>query len=148
MASIELIDKYERGMDFDVTMYIVIIGSLLNLAISRTNIMFSVCMCARYQASPKDSHFKIVKRILRYLNGTFHHGIWYPKGSACSLVAFSDFDFVGCKADRKSTIGTCHLFGSCLVSWHNKKQHNVALSTAKTEYVATGSSCAQVLWLK
>lgn len=57
--------------------------------------MFSVCMYARYQASPKNSHFKIVKCILRYLNGTFNHGILYPKGSSYSLVGYSDSDFMG-----------------------------------------------------
>ena len=56
-----------------------------------------------------------------YINGTSHHGLWYPKGSACSLVGYSDSDFVGCNSDRKITSGTCHLFGSYLVSWHNKK---------------------------
>lgn len=66
--------------------------------------MFSVCMCARYQASPVESHFKIVKIILRYLNGTSHHILWLPKGSACRLVGFSDYDFAGCKLDRKALV--------------------------------------------
>ncbi|MCH88858.1 putative gag-pol polyprotein [Trifolium medium] len=70
------------------------------------------------------------------------------RGSACSLVGFSDSDFAGCRSDRKSTSGTCHLFGNCLVSWHSKKQHSVALSTAEAEYVAAGSCCAQIIWLK
>ncbi|XP_050886422.1 uncharacterized mitochondrial protein AtMg00810-like [Lathyrus oleraceus] len=88
MASNVLIDKDEKGVDFDITMYRGIIGSLLYLITSRPNIMFSEYMCARYQASPKESHFKIVKRVFRYLYGTFHHGIWYTKDSACSLVGF------------------------------------------------------------
>ena len=60
----------------------------------------------------------------------------------------SDSDFSGCKSDTKSTTGTCHLFGNCLISWHNKKQHSVALSTAEAEYVAAGSCCSQILWIK
>ena len=39
----------------------------------------------------------------------------------------------GCKLDRKSTSGTCHLLGSSLISWHSKKQACVALSTAEAE---------------
>ena len=35
-----------------------------------------------------------------------------------------------------------------LISWFSKKQHSVALSTTETEYIATGSCCAQVLWMK
>ncbi|XP_068497789.1 uncharacterized mitochondrial protein AtMg00810-like [Phaseolus vulgaris] len=54
----------------------------------------------------------------------------------------------GCKLDRKSTSGICHLLGSSLISWHSKKQACVALSTAKAEYIVAGSCCAQILWLK
>ena len=109
--------------------------------------MFSVCVCPRYQSASKESHFKAVKRILRYLIGTSKFGLWYPKGSDCSLVGYSDSDFAGFKLDRKSTSGTCHLFSKSLVSWHSKKQVFLALSTAEAEYVAAGSCYAQILWL-
>lgn len=105
--------------------------------------MFSVCICARYQASPK-----IIKRILRYLNGTSQHGLWYPNGGACSLVGFCDSNFVGCKSDRKSTSVTCHLFGFFLVSWHSMKQHSVSLSNVEAVYIAASSYYTQVLWIK
>src|SRR5262249_45627383 len=54
----------------------------------------------------------------------------------------------GCKIDRKSTSGTCQFLGGCLISWSSKKQNSVALSTAEAEYIAAGSCCAQVLWIK
>lgn len=79
-------------------------------------------MYARYQMSHRESHFKIIKIILRYLNETSQHGLWFPKGSTCSLASFYDSDFAGCKSDRKITSDTCHLFGNYLLSWHNKKQ--------------------------
>ena len=44
--------------------------------------------------------------------------------------------------------GTCQLLGRSLVSWSSKKQNSVALSTAKVEYISTGSCCAQILWMK
>ena len=62
--------------------------------------------------------------------------------------SFNWLDFAGCKLDRKSTSGTCHLLGSSLISWHSKKQACVALSTAEAEYIVAGSCCAQILWLK
>jgi len=52
--------------------------------------------------------------------------------------------FAGCKLDRKSTSGTCHLLGSSLISWHSKKQACVALSTVEVEYIAAGSCRAQI----
>jgi len=142
------IDKDEFDIDVDIKRYRGMIGSLLYLTASRPNIMFSVCICSRYQASPKESHLKIVKRILRYLSRTTHFGLWYPKGGSCCLVGFLDSDFAGCKSDRKRTSGTCHLFGNCLISWHSKKQHSVALSSTEDEYMAVGSCFSQILWFK
>ena len=148
MATSNYLDADESGKPFDSTKYRGLIGSLLYLTASRPDIMFSVCMCARFQSNPKESHFAIAKRILKYLKGTINVGLWYPKGASFNLVGYSDADFAGCKLDRKSTSGTCHLLGSSLVSWHSKKQASVALSTAEAEYVAAGSCCAQTLWLK
>ncbi|XP_058756931.1 secreted RxLR effector protein 161-like [Vicia villosa] len=142
------LDKGEHGKSVNVKKYRGIIGSLLYLTASRPDIMFSVCMCARYQSDPKESHLKAVKRILRYLHGTSKYGLWYSKVSDCSLVGYSDSDFASCKSDRKSTSGTFHLFSNSLVSWHSKKQVYVALSIAKAEYVASDSCYAYILWLK
>jgi hypothetical protein len=125
-----------------------LIGSLLYVTASRPDVMFSVCMCARYQASPRESHLTAAKRILRYLKQTRDVGLWYPKGSKFELIGYSDSDYGGCKINRKSTSGTCQLLGRSLVSWSSKKQNSVAISTAEAEYVSAGSCCAQLLWMK
>ena len=80
------LDKYEHSKSVDVKKYKGMIGSLLYLTASRPDIMFSICMCAQYQSDPKESHLKYVKCILRYLNNTSKYGLWYSKGSDCSLV--------------------------------------------------------------
>lgn len=85
---------------------------------------------------------------MKYLKGTSNVDLWYPKGSICSLVGFSDADYAGCKTDRKIMSGTFHIFGNALVYWSCKNQASVALSTAKAEYIAIDSCCAQILWLK
>jgi hypothetical protein len=110
--------------------------------------MYSTCLCARYQADPKESHLTAVKRIFRYLKGTPNLGLWYPKDSGFDLIAYSDSDFAGCKLDRKSTTGDCQLLGGKLISWTSKKQNSVSTSTAEAKYVAAGSCCAQVLWMR
>jgi hypothetical protein len=92
------------------------IGSLLYLCASRLYIMLSVCMCARFQANPKEVHLRAVKRIMRYLAYTPKFGLWYPKGSTFDLIGYSDADYVECKIDRKSTSGTCQFLGRSLVS--------------------------------
>ena len=89
-----------------------------------------------------------MKQILRYLAYTPTLRLWYPKGSRFDLVGFSDADYAGDKVDRKSTSGTCHFLGRSLVCWSSKKQNCVSLSTAESEYIAAGSCCAQLLWMK
>jgi Reverse transcriptase (RNA-dependent DNA polymerase) len=133
------LDKDSAGIPVDVTLYRGMIGSLLYLTASRPDIMYATCLCARYQAEPKESHLKAVKRIFRYLKGTPNLGLWYPRDSGFDLTAFSDSDFAGCKIDRKSTTGGCQLLGGKLVSWTSKKQNSVSTSTAEAEYVAAGS---------
>ena len=70
------------------------------------------------------------------------------KGKSVDESRYRDSDFVGCKLDKKSTSGTCHLLGSSLVSWNGKKQDCVTLSTLEAEYIVVGSCCAQSLWMK
>ncbi|CAN1247749.1 Retrovirus-related Pol polyprotein from transposon RE1, partial [Linum perenne] len=124
------------------------IGSLLYLTASHPDISFSVGICARFQCTPKNSHLIAVKRIFRYLSGTINFGLWYSSNSICSLSGYSDSDFAGSLTDRKSTSGTCQFIGHSLVSWYSKKQNCIALSTAEAEYLAVGSACTQLIWMK
>jgi hypothetical protein len=142
------LDLDKGGKSVDQKAYRSMIGSLLCLCASRPDIMLSVCMCARFQSDPKECHLVVVKRILRYLVHTPCFGIWYPKGSTFDLIGYSDSYYVGCKVDRKNTLGTCQFLGRSLVSWRSKKQTFVALSTAESEYVAAGQCCAQLLWMR
>jgi len=137
-----LMDADEAGQPVDSTKYIGLIGSLLYLTASRLDIQFGVCLCARFQANAKESHFKAAKRILKYLKETTNVGLWYPCDSNINLSVFSYLDYVGCKLDWKSTSGTCHLLGSSLISWNSKKQACVALSTTEAEYIVVGHVCA------
>jgi len=148
MPSSCYMDTDAAGKEVDQTKYRGLIGSLLCITTSRSDIMFVVCLCARYQANTKESHFKAAKRILKYLKGTTKVGLWYPSHSPIHLIGYSYSDFAGCKLDRKSTSATCHLLGSSLIFWHSKKQACVALSTARTEYIVAGSCYTQKLWLK
>jgi hypothetical protein len=109
------------GTSVDQKVYHSIIGSLLYLCASRLDIMLSVCMCARFQAAPKDCHLRVVKRMIRNLVLTPNIGIWYPKGSHFELLGYSDADYARCKVVRKSTSGICQFFGWSLVSWSSKK---------------------------
>jgi hypothetical protein len=142
------LDLDEGGNPVDQTLYRSMIGSLLYLTTYRPDIMFSVCIYARFQANPKKAHLRAVKRILRYLKHTPSVGLWYPKGATFELIGYSDSYYVGCKIDRKSTSGGCHLLRRSLVSWTSKKQNSVALSTVEAEYLDAGACCTQILYIK
>jgi len=90
------------------------IGSLLYLIASRPNILFSVCLCARFQSDPRESHLTIVKKIFRYMKGTTNLGILYKKSQYYKLVGLCDGDYVGDKIERKSTSGNCQFLSENL----------------------------------
>jgi hypothetical protein len=139
------LDLDTGGKSIDQKVYRSMIGSLLYLCASRPDIMLYVCMCARFQANPKELHLRAVKRILRSLVYTPKFGLWYPKGSTFDLIGYSDDDYARYKIDRKSTSGTCQFLGRSLVSWASNKQNSVVLSTSEAEYIAAGHCCAQLL---
>ncbi|GKD03079.1 hypothetical protein Tco_1178053 [Tanacetum coccineum] len=138
----------EDGEPFDDTKYRGMIGSLLYLTASRPDIMFNICLCARFQEAPKTSHLKAVKRIFRYIKGASQLGLWYPKGMGVETIVYADSDHVGHYVDRNSTSGVCTFMGCYLTSWFSKKQTALAISTTEAEYVSTGKACQQALWMK
>lgn len=142
------LSKDEAGTSVDQSLYRSMIGSLLYLTASRPDITYAVGVCARYQANPKISHLNQVKRILKYVNGTSDYGIMYCHCSDSMLVGYCDADWAGSADDRKSTSGGCFYLGNNLISWFSKKQNCVSLSTAEAEYIAAGSSCSQLVWMK
>ncbi|KAJ9547998.1 hypothetical protein OSB04_020541 [Centaurea solstitialis] len=137
-----------EGEEVDVHHYRSMIGSLMYLTASRPDIMFAICVCARYQVRPKESHLHAVKRIFKYLKGQPRLGLWYPNDSSFDLVAYTDSDYGGANLDRKSTSGGCQFLGGRLVSWQCKKQTTVSQSTTEAEYIAASQCCSQVLWIQ
>nr|GEW83521.1 retrovirus-related Pol polyprotein from transposon TNT 1-94 [Tanacetum cinerariifolium] len=107
MSSDTKLTKDEECKSIDSTKYRGMIGNLLYLTASSPNIMFSVCLCARFQEDPKISHLEAVKRIFRYIKGTTHLGLWYPKRTDIKTIVYVESDHAGDYVDRKSTSGIC-----------------------------------------
>ncbi|GJT46473.1 retrovirus-related pol polyprotein from transposon TNT 1-94 [Tanacetum coccineum] len=139
------LDEDKEGKAVDPSHYHGMIGTLLYLTASRPDLQFAICMCARYQARPTEKHLNAVKRIFRYLKGTVHRGLWYPKDSSIALTAFADADHAGCQDTRRSTSGSMQLLGDRLVSWSSKRQKSAAISSTEAEYIALSGCCAQIL---
>ncbi|GJU45461.1 putative reverse transcriptase, RNA-dependent DNA polymerase [Tanacetum coccineum] len=145
METLKPLLKDAEAEDVDVHLYRSMIGSLMYLTASRPHIMFVVCVCARFQVTPKVSHLLAVKRIFRYLKGQPKLGLWHPKDSPFYLEAYTVSDYAGASLDKKSTTGGCQFLGRRLISWQCKKQTIVANSTTEEKYVAAASCCGQVL---
>jgi hypothetical protein len=99
-------------------------------------------------AKPHESHWLATKRVLRYLKGTANFGIKYTNEFDVKLTGYSDSDWAGNPDDRKSTTGYTFNIGSGIVSWSNKKQPIVSLSSTEVEYKALCSATCEAVWLR
>jgi hypothetical protein len=116
-----ILEKEEVSKKVEQKLYRGMIGSLLYLTASRPDILYSVCLCARFQSDPRESHLTAVKRIFKYLKGTTNLGLCYRKSSEYKLVGYCDADFAGDRIERKSTSGSCQFLGDNLISWSSKR---------------------------
>ena len=98
------------GKSVDSSLYRSMIGSLLYLTASRLDISYSVGVCDRYQANPKESHMITLKRIIKYIKTTVEFGVWYNKDTSDVLAGYSDADWAGNADDRKSTSGVVFMW--------------------------------------
>ncbi|GJR22546.1 hypothetical protein Tco_0971073 [Tanacetum coccineum] len=96
------LDEDPLGIPVDQTRFRSMVGSLMYLIASRPDLVFVVCMCARYQAMPTKKHLEAIKRVFRYLRGTINMGLWYPKDTAMALTAYADAHHVGCQDTRRN----------------------------------------------
>nr|GEU40308.1 putative ribonuclease H-like domain-containing protein [Tanacetum cinerariifolium] len=93
MEPIKALVKDAEAEDADVHLYRSMIGSLMYLTASRSDITFVVCACVMFQVTPKTSHLQAVKRIFTYLKGQPKLGLWYLRDSPFDLEAYFDSDY-------------------------------------------------------
>nr|GEX56933.1 retrovirus-related Pol polyprotein from transposon TNT 1-94 [Tanacetum cinerariifolium] len=142
------LDEDKEGKAVDPSHYRGMIVTLLYLTASRHDLQFAICMCAWYQARPIEKHVHIVKRIFRYLHGTVHRGLWYPKDSFVTLTTFGDADHAGCQDTLRSTSGSVQFLGERLISWSSKRQKSAVISSTEAEYIALSGCYAQILSMR
>ena len=100
-------------------------------------------------ANPGLEHWKGVKRVFRYIQGTLNYGLLYTSdGSDPVLRGYSDADWGGDLTTRRSTTGYVFQIEKNTVSWCSKRQGCVSKSTTETEYVALSTACQEGIWLR
>nr|GEY73902.1 uncharacterized mitochondrial protein AtMg00810-like [Tanacetum cinerariifolium] len=138
-------DEDLQGKPVDATLYRGLIGSLMYLTASIPDLIYVVCLCARYQAKPTEKHLQAMKRIFRYLKGTINMGLWYSKDTDMSLTAYADADHARCQDTRRSTSGSAQFLSDKLISWSSKKQKSTTISSTEAEYIALSGCYLQIL---
>jgi hypothetical protein len=120
----------------DPTMSRELIGSLMYLVNTRSDICFVVNTLSHFMVEQRQVHWVAVKHVLRYLPGIVGFGLRYVGSDGVRLHAYSNLDWAGSPVDRKSTYVGCFSLGSAVVSWFSGKQTSMALSSAEAEYMA------------
>ena len=83
---------YLLGKSVDPSLYRNMMGSLLYLTTSRSDISYSVGVCARYQTNPKESHMIALKRIIKYVKTIADFNVWYSRDTNDVLAGYSNAD--------------------------------------------------------
>ena len=122
-----------------------LVGSLVYLIVTRLDISYVVHQVSQYLSAPRSTHYAAVLRILRYLKGTFFHGLFYFSQSPLVLHAFFYANWARDSTDPKSTTGYCFLLGSSMISWRSKKQTHVADSSIEAKYRAFTDTASKLL---
>ncbi|CAI7902875.1 unnamed protein product [Closterium sp. NIES-54] len=134
-----------------VQLYQSIVGSLMYASTTtQPQIAYAVSQLSKVVYCPKAFHLQAAKRVLRYLKGCVKSGILYPAHSKpkVELVGFSDADYAGDSADRKSHTGYVYCLNGAAISWQSKRQPVVALSTTESEYISLCQCIQEGVWLK
>ncbi|GJT99815.1 ribonuclease H-like domain-containing protein [Tanacetum coccineum] len=131
----------------DPTLYRSLADGLQYLTFSRPDLCYVVQQICLYMHDPWEPHLAALKRIFRYVQGNLEFGLQLYASSGSSLMAYSDTDWAGCPATRRSTSGYCVFIGENLLSWSAKRQHTLLCSSAEAEYQGVANVVVETAWL-
>uniref|UniRef100_A0A2N9FWE2 Integrase catalytic domain-containing protein n=1 Tax=Fagus sylvatica TaxID=28930 RepID=A0A2N9FWE2_FAGSY len=123
------------------------VGTLHYLTFTRPDISFVVHQVCQYMSTPTTTHLTAAKRVLRYIRGTFNHGIEFTPGPL-HLSVYTDADWAGDPDDRRSTSGFLVYLGNNAITWSAKKQPTVSRSSTESEYRALAIASTEICWVR
>jgi hypothetical protein len=130
--------------------YARLLGELQFLAnATRPDIIFAVNRLASFTANPSIQHTGMLKRILRYLQGTKSYGITYKDAprQPYPFYGYSDAAYAN-EDNTRSTSGYVFKAGDGAITWRSKRQTTVAFSSTEAEYVALSEAAREACWLR
>jgi hypothetical protein len=129
----------------DATIYRQLVGSLMYPVNTRPYILYAVNQLSQVMVKPTKLFWKASKHVLRYLRGKSEYGLWYRQIDEVNFHGFMDADWAGNPMNIKSTSGGIFSIGSTTISWYNKKQRSVALSSVEAEYMAVSQAACEAI---
>jgi hypothetical protein len=141
-------NEYEAS-HMRVVLYASAVGSIMYAQVcTHPNLAFVTGMLGRYQSNPGPDHWKTVKKVLRYLQGTNSYMFTYRRSDNLEIIGYSDADFAECVDTKKSTSGYIFTLAGGAISWKSSKQTVTASSTMQAKFVACYEATGQAVWLK
>jgi len=102
------------------------------------------CPSCQHLCAFGEEYIAVVKRIMRYLQGTIDVTLKYGTNGRVDMIGYVNADHIGNHATRRSMTGYIFTLNGMVVTWASQLQGVVALSTCEAEYV----TMAEALWLR
>jgi hypothetical protein len=136
----------------DATMYRKIVGNLIYLTITRPDLNYTIGLESQFMQVPRKPHLDGVRHTLRYVSATIDYGFFYEASTELQVHGYTDADWADNISDMRSTMGFMFSFGSVDVTWNNKKQLTLVLSSIEAKYKGT-CTCSvmvacEIAWLR
>ena len=125
-------------------LYRSIVRALQYVTITQPKLAYSVNRICQFMQNPLESHWKVIKRILKYLRGTLDHGLHLKRSMNLDITGFCDADWASNLDERRSTIGFYVYLGSNMIYWNSNKQNTVSRSSTVAEYRSLATLAAKV----
>ena len=148
MESSLKISKLEEEPEIDAMEYRRTIGCFRYLLHTRPDMAFAVGVLSRYMHSPRETHGKALKHILRYVKGSTNLGLHFKRDGSTRMIGYSDSSHNIDVDDGRSTSGHVFYLGSSPITWTSQKQPTVALSSCEAEFMTATEAAKQAIWLK
>ena len=134
--------------EIDASEYKKWIWCLRYLMHTRPNMAFSVGILSRFMQSPRESHGKALKQVLRYLRGSYGFSLKFKHGGFQEVVGYSDSSHNTDPDDGRNTTGHLFCLGDTPISWCTHKQEVVSLSSCEAEYMAATEAAKHAISLQ
>lgn len=131
----------------DPSIYRWIVGKLVYLAITRSDITYVVNSLSQHMAQPTKKDLRNAHTILHYIKDSLGLGLFFAGSTTSKSRAFLDSDWASCPSTKWLTMGFSIYLGDSLISWKTKKQRTIARSSTEVKYRALAYTSCKIKWL-